>query len=67
MAGDRFFPRGTRGTIRSGGDSARARLLHDSEPDQERITVELLEDFICLEKGERTQVQRHEFTEGKAK
>lgn len=44
-----------------GNYSARARLTHDSPPDQESVTAELLEDFYCLEVGEVIETQRYLF------
>lgn len=47
---------------RSDGDySARAELTHNSPPDQETITVKLLEDFYCLSAGDETETQRYLF------
>ena len=41
------LPAGTTGEIFIAGyDRAKARLLHDSPPDQEAVTVELLEGFV---------------------
>lgn len=56
--------KGVEGVVTVGGDSARAVLLHDSPDDQELIEVQLLDDFICLEAGEKTQFQRHQFRKG---
>jgi hypothetical protein len=40
---------------------AAALLVHDSPPDQEAVTAELLEDFCCREASERFETQRYLF------
>ena len=62
MMTERTYRAGERGIVKVPTDSASARLLHDSPPDQESVQVELLDCLVCLEAGEQTEVQRYEFT-----
>lgn len=60
------WPRGTRGRVLThhrsdDGYSSAAELTHDSPPDQELVTVRLLEDFYCCETGEEFETQRYLF------
>ena len=61
-----MWKKGTVGRVYShhrseGHYNARARLNHDSQPDQEIIRVELLEDFYCLSEGDEIETQRYLF------
>ncbi len=63
MTDERFLRSGTVGRVYThhasdGGHSAAARLTHDSPPDQEKVQIELLEDFYCCEAGEVFETQR---------
>jgi hypothetical protein len=42
--------------------AARVRLVRDSPLDQKWLTVRLLEDAYCLERGDITRVRRDLFT-----
>lgn len=66
MNTESLWPEGTVGRVysphKSEGDiNAKARLCHDSPPDQESVTVELLEDFYCCESGDEIEMQRYLF------
>jgi hypothetical protein len=61
-----MWPKGTVGQVLTHhpsdhGYSSRARLTHDSPPDQESVEVELLEDFYCLSAGDVFETQRYLF------
>jgi hypothetical protein len=63
---DRFWKEGTLGRVythhrHDGCYSAPARLTHDSPPDQEEVSVELLGDFYCLGFGDVIETQRYLF------
>ncbi len=66
MSKDDFWPASTTGQVRtphpSDGDySSKAKLTHDSPPDQETVRVELLEDFYCCSAGDVIETQRYLF------
>jgi hypothetical protein len=53
---------GLEGTVSSGNiTSAKARLVSDSQPYDDTLEVELLEDTACLEAGDTIEVKRDEF------
>jgi hypothetical protein len=63
---DANWEKGTQGRVfthhKGDGDySAKARLDHDSPPDQEAVHVELLEDFYCCSVGDVIETQRYLF------
>jgi hypothetical protein len=43
------------------GDRAECVLLHESPPDQELVSVVLLDCFICCESGKVIEIPRRQF------
>ena len=69
MATTDIWPAGTTGILlsehdgdREAGYKVRVKLLKDSPPTHKTIRVELLEDWYCLEVGDRFKTARELFT-----